>query len=437
MERLRWLPVVVALAVAWFGWSLRPAPSPASGARAEVAAPAPPPPVPRPKPAALSGAGDGERLGPYARHWLERWARALGPAFEVAPRAPGDPRLLLLARPGALAEAPARPADADAASDAGCAAGAFHVSLRALRADVVVVLDTTGATVASLEPTLRWVRELPAALADGGVDAEVALLAELDVLRGFGAGARSDDGGVDVDRAVSSQDVLEVLLHAAEEDRRAPWPATLRPGTPLHLVLLSSRDASPFGLATAGRPGAARTPEARAHRFLTRLAAALSSQGSPPPAVVLHAVVGAALGGQVLQPNEPVVAEACAESAGATLQQLALQSGGLRASSCGGASDLEPLTAALVSAARRVPAPLDVDELPLARWPAVVASLEAEGDARAQPLALTPTGTCGALPAVWHWDGAHDHLCAGAGAQLLDAGFVALAGVRRCPTSEE
>lgn len=446
MQWLRWLPVLVALVAAAFGWWLV-APSSAAPPRTpptvrrvtpqgknpveavvERVSRAPPPLAPRGVVDVGSNRPAADALTPFARRWLERWTQGLGPAFEVLPRAAGSAQLLARAALGK----PAAAAPADEATDAGCTPGAFTLPLASSRVDVLVVVDTATATFNALEPALAWLRDLAQALDQLPVDVQLLVLAESDALATF-APLRDSDAADRSPSASASDDLFEVLLRAFGPRGGARWAASLRPDTPLHVVLVSTGDASGYGHGAGLRPAELRTPEGRADRLRTTLEAALARDAALPPSLTVHALVGAELGDQVLAPHQPRVTARCGTTAGETYQALAERTQGLRASVCTRAPAFEPFTRALAEHLRRQRAPVH-DDGPLARWPAVVASLDAVGDAPEQRLTLVQTGTCGrGPPYVWRWDGEHDHLCPGSTAQLVDAGYVALAGARRCP----
>ncbi len=439
MQRLLWLPIVVAVvALGLAVWLLapsepprRPAPTPAAAPRAknpvadvvERVSRSPPPLLPE-RSSDVRGAAV-PTSSPFARRWLARWSQALGPTFELLPRSADEAQVLSRATPsGALPPSSAPAFDGPRT----CAPGPFTVPLAATRADVLAVVDTAAVAFTSLEPSLGFVRRLSESLGDAGVDAQLLVLAQADALRTF-APVGDDDGVGVAPSSAGGHDLLEVVLDALSAT--SPWAASLRADTPLHLVLLSAGDAVSFGRTAGLRAAELRTADGRAEHFLQKLKASLQRLAVRPPSITVHVLVGAELGSAVQLPEQPVVTARCATTAGETYQSLAVRSAGLRGSLCPSADGFEAFTQALVERLRQ-PTALD-EERVLADWPTFVTSLEAVGAATGQKEPLVQTGGCGrGPPHVWRWDGAHDHLCAGAASQLLGEGYVAVQGERGC-----
>jgi hypothetical protein len=204
--------------------------------------------------------------------------------------------------------------------DAGCQPGRTSLLVKGAAAvDLVVAVDTSGSMMpAGLDAAADFLGRLEYRLVERGVDYHLIVLAEPDSLR------LTTDAGVS--RAViGSNDGLDVLLRTAREN--APgWLQFTRPEAVLKLVLIT--DDRPWNRQAA-------------QTLSSRLAATLPMRS---PSFNIVGGFDAPTINPLLWPGDPVSTQRCAGTMngaplvgmdhGLAYQQVAVETGGFRASIC-------------------------------------------------------------------------------------------------------
>ncbi len=188
--------------------------------------------------------------------------------------------------------------------------------------DILVPIDTSGSMFPELKEVVSWLTALELSLRSGGLDFQLAVVAD----RGAFQRVRTPlalDGGL-VQAAIGSQDAFETLIRNARTGDGVRWPQLLRPGATKHLVIVTDDEAAdPSGLL-----------------YLPRLLeAADGALGTPEhPEIAVHFLGGfEAAAGAVLQPSARLADHRCRPGGvapGLAYQRVAQATGGLRASLC-------------------------------------------------------------------------------------------------------
>ena len=194
---------------------------------------------PVPTPAAVDAGGPVAlaRREPDVEDYMRRWREALAPLFRLS---------LYRQRPELLRAVPFDAGVPDAGSEP-CKPKLQRLSFTPRgRADLVVVVDTSGSMSRTLPKISRWLAELELEINKTAADVQLLVVAEQHNL----GRELTSDGGYDL--YVGSTDSLEVLLEAAKPGKNR-WIDALRPGTELRIVVVTDDEAEGKGPAYVAR----------------------------------------------------------------------------------------------------------------------------------------------------------------------------------------
>jgi hypothetical protein len=332
-RRLALLVTLVAAAGALW-WALQlDAPPPPSGADVRSAAPPesePPPPVTRreePPPVAEvvdAGAGDAgaapaadRRPLPDVEAYMRKWRDALAPLLKA--KGPTPPTAIV--------------AEREAEPDAGCVSGVRSFWLGSFDpVDYLVVVDTSGSMIPSgVSAASDWIGQLEFTLATANRDYRLLVLAEPAQLQ-------LGDAGI-VRRRIGSHDALDVMIASATGQPR--WLSMLRDRSELRIVLIT--DDRPTGDDPSAYQALLAQTIGDGHRFTFSIMGGFEPArvGQDAPSTV--PCTGRGPDRRPLRGEDP----------GVTYQQLALATGGGRASLCSASSRAALVDAVSGGAPRR------------------------------------------------------------------------------------
>jgi len=293
--------------------------------------------------------------------------------------------------------------------------------------DVVVTLDTSGSMFRALPEVSNWLAtnfEPELRKEDG--DARLIVVADLRLVerimrRDLRPRWAPSSSGINIPWAIQSRDSFEVLLKSAAAKKELSWLAATRPGSALHIVIVTDDDPVP------------RTAWDFVGRLTTLAGGALGTADAPT--FHLHALLGYRPhpAAPVLRPEDDLATSVCGQRAGVDYQIVAQETGGLRSSSCNRVS-LDAFTTALTqelhaAGAGRCHATLPAD-MPPERLTSVRAT--STSGARYELTRVLDPLACPGQPQAYELAGQNLLLCPDSCLALKRAGLASLELWRRC-----
>jgi hypothetical protein len=393
--------LAVALALAWW-WEDDAAPASPTPVALPEPLPSPEPlrPTVEPEPKADAGVPilasvDAGTLvlalavrEPDVEDYMRRWRNALAPLFRLSMDAHRPELFRAMVLDAGVPDAGLEPCKPKVQRLAFTPRG---------RADLVIVVDTSGSMSRTLPKISRWLAELEMAINKAGQDVQLLVVAEQHSL----GREVASDGGYDL--YVGSRDSLEVLLEGAKPGKNR-WTDALRPGVELRIVVVTDDEA-----------------EGKGPSYVARLTELLAETRFS-----VHLLGGLETNGAVLSAEQPLVESTCRADAiiglerGIAYQEAVRLTGGYRASICSEVAR-RALSAALLQLSATTAQCAWLLDIPRHR----VDRIDAVGPARASTRLLSELhdSSCPGARQSYRLAGSMLALCADTCTSLRESGF--------------